>query len=75
MISITHEALDQMTKEEALEQLKNSVKARDMMGGVLYWNILNDECCEIANKCIELGVDKSEITCLLGEGNYVHNNT
>lgn len=59
-----------MSKEEALEQLKKSVEIRNQMGGALYWNILNDECCEMANKCLALGIDRSKISFLLGEGNY-----
>ncbi|HBJ2612319.1 TPA: hypothetical protein LA742_000736 [Clostridium botulinum] len=70
MFSIKNEELNGMLKEEALEQLKKSVSIRNQMGGAMYWNILNDECCEIANKCFLLGVDRSEITPLLGEGNY-----
>ena len=70
LTSITREKLDEMSKEEALDQLKKSVEVRNMMGGSMHWNMLNDECCEIANKCAELGVDRSELTDLLGEGNY-----
>lgn len=70
MISIKSEVLNKMSKEEVFEQLKQSVGVRNQMGGAMYWNILNDECCEIANKCLALGIDRSEITPLLGEGNY-----
>lgn len=70
MFSIKNEELNKMSKEEAFEQLKKSVGIRNEMGGAMYWNILNDECCEIANKCLSLGVDRSEITPLIGEGNY-----
>jgi len=64
------EELNKMSKEKILEQLKKSVSTRNQMGGAMYWNILNDKCCEIANKCLLLGVDKNEIDSLLGEGNY-----
>jgi hypothetical protein len=70
MFAIKNEELNKMSKEEVFEQLKKSVGIRNQMGGAMYWNILNDECCAIANKCIALGVDRSEITSLLGEGNY-----
>lgn len=71
MISVSRESLDKMTAEEALEQLKKTSDMRNRMCGVMYWNILNDECCQIANKCAELGVSKQQIYPLLGEGNFV----
>jgi hypothetical protein len=64
------EEINKTSKEEALEQLKKTVNTRDKMCGVMYWNILNDECCEIANRCLELGIDRNAIVSLLGEGNY-----
>ena len=59
-----------MSKEETFEKLKKTVDIRNQMCGNLYWNILNDKCCKIANKCLELGMERSEISPLLGEGNY-----
>ncbi len=64
------EALKIETKEEPLEELKEHVKVRDQMGGALYWNILNDECCQIANKLASLGVNRAAIVQILGPGNY-----
>jgi hypothetical protein len=40
------------------------------MGGALYWNILNEECCLIADRCAVLGGDKRKIGSILGEGNF-----
>lgn len=53
------------TKEEGLEKLKNAVNVRNQMGGALYWNICNDDCIDIANKLIELGVERSKIATIL----------
>ena len=43
------------TIEEGMKKLKEGVAARDSMGGVLYWNILNDDCLEIADKLRDMG--------------------
>ena len=70
MLSIKSEEVNLISKEEVFEKLKKSINTRNQMGGAMYWNILNDECCEIANKCLELGIDRSKLTPLIGEGNY-----
>lgn len=70
MFCVEEKELNEISKEEAFEKLKQSVDIRNQMGGAMYWNILNDECCVIASKCVSLGIDRSEITPLLGEGNY-----
>jgi len=58
--------------EEGMVKLKEAVKLRDQMGGAMYYNILNDDCCAIANKLLTLeGANKSEISKILGEGNYI----
>ncbi|HYE80854.1 MAG TPA: hypothetical protein VEG39_01670 [Clostridia bacterium] len=68
-----------LSKEEALkiesldvlmDELKEHVKVRNKMSGALYWNILNDECCSIANKCVNLGGDKQVISHILGPGSH-----
>jgi hypothetical protein len=58
------------TVEEGLEKLKKSVKIRNQMGGAMYWNILNDECCEIGNRLLSMGGKYVEIGSLIGEGNF-----
>jgi hypothetical protein len=55
----------------ALEELKEKVTLRDKMGAALYWNVLNEECCRLANKCRDLGCDENEIGLILGQGTYV----
>lgn len=60
----------QETREQWLAKLKERVRLRDQMGGALYWNMLNDECCQIANKCLDLGVDRSALNSILGVGTY-----
>jgi hypothetical protein len=63
-------ALELETKEELLAELKERVSLRNKMGGALYWNVLNDECCQIANKCLALGADRTEVGQILGKGTY-----
>ena len=53
-----------------LKELKKKVELRDSMGGALYWNIVNDQCCELANKCLEAGVENSVIAGILGKGTF-----
>lgn len=59
-----------MNAVEQLEKLKAHVDLRDKMGGALYYNILNDECCQMANECLEQGCSKSEIDQILGKGTF-----
>jgi len=63
--------LNYNSKEEALTALEKHVKVRNKMCGALWYNVINDECCKIANKCAELGADRNEITKILGEGIHV----
>ena len=49
------------TKEELLSELKERIRVRNQMNGALYWNIVNDECMEMAKKCLGLGADRQEI--------------
>ena len=56
------------TKEELMVELKNHLKLRNQMGGVLYWNVVNDECMEIVKKCLSLGADRQEIGKILNGG-------
>lgn len=53
------------TKEQGLEKLKETVSIRNQMGGALYWNIVNDDCLEIADKLFDMGVTSSEIKEIL----------
>jgi hypothetical protein len=62
--------IETITKENALEKLKEVVRVRDRMGGSLYWNVLNEEACQVANKCFTFGYKKAEIEVILGEGNF-----
>jgi len=64
MLSIA-EALNLDTKEALLAELKEHVRVRNKMGGALYWNVLNDECLQIAEKCLSLGCDREEIDKIL----------
>ncbi len=53
------------TIDEGIEKLKGAVSLRNRMGGALYWNILNDDCMEIASKLIGIGGNQSEVRELL----------
>lgn len=53
------------TKEEIIAELKEHVRVRDQMCSSLWQGIVNDECMEIANKCISLGSDRGEIGDIL----------
>lgn len=59
-----------LTKESALKDLKEKVSLRDQMCGALYYNILNDECCQLADRCIQLGCNGDEVESILGEGTF-----
>lgn len=58
------------TPEEGIEQLTKAVAIRDQMGGAMYWNIMNDDCCEIATKAAQLGADRNQLKVILGDGNF-----
>lgn len=51
--------------ETGLQKLKDAVSLRNKMGGALYYNILNDDCNEIASKLRNMGADADEITAIL----------
>ena len=60
------------TVEEGYEKLTKAVELRDEMGGVMYYNMMNDDCCEIANKISAMeGADKKKISEILGEGTHI----
>jgi hypothetical protein len=67
---IRNEILNIVSLKNAMEMLLRRVAIRDQMGGALYWNILNEECCLIADRCAVLGGDKRKIGSILGEGNF-----
>jgi len=48
-------------KEDLLKKLKEAIGIRNQMGGVLYWNIVNDDCIEIARKCMSFGCSYEEV--------------
>ena len=55
-------------KEGLLAQLKEKIRLRNMMGGALYWNVLNDECWNLAERCKSAGCTKEEIYEILEGG-------
>jgi hypothetical protein len=54
--------------DEGKEKLKKAIGIRDSMGGVLYFNICNDDCAELANKLVVAGADREEISAIIGSG-------
>ena len=53
------------TIEEGMKKLKEGVDLRNSMGGALYWNILNDDCLEIASKLRCMGADVDKLQAML----------
>lgn len=53
------------TVEEGIKKLKEAVVIRNKMCGAMYWNMLNDDCIEIAQKLKSMGVEISEINKIL----------
>lgn len=58
------------TLEEGLETLKGLVKTRNAMGGAMYFNMLNDDCCELAGKLKTMGADYEELATIIGRSNF-----
>lgn len=58
------------TVEDGLKQLEKAVEIRDQMGGAMHWNILNDDCCTIANELVRLGANRQELGDIIGQGNF-----
>lgn len=53
------------TIEEGMKKLKEGVAIRNSMGGALYWNILNDDCYEIADKLRGMGAEEDALLDIL----------
>jgi len=58
------------TIEEGIETLKELVKTRNAMGGAMYFNIINDDCCELGRKLTGMGADYDTIADILGRENF-----
>lgn len=56
---------DFTTVEEGLKTLEQGVSLRNRMCGALYYNILNDDCIEIALKLATMGADRERVSLLL----------
>jgi len=57
--------------KEAILALRSIVCTRNRMGGALYWNVSNDEACQVANHALKLGVAYDEIAEILGQENFM----
>jgi len=56
--------------EQGIEKLKEAVSIRDQMGGAMYYNILNGDCCEMASKLASMGAVREELSKILGNGTH-----
>ncbi len=56
--------------EEAMKLLREQVRLRNQMGGKLYFDVLNDECCQLGNRARELGGSYAEIADTIGRQNF-----
>jgi hypothetical protein len=54
--------------ETGMKKLKENITLRNKMGGAMYWNMVNDDCRLIANKCIILGGDSEVIRSIMNGG-------
>lgn len=54
------------TIEIGIERLKDAVSLKEQMCGNLYYNILEDNCCTIANKLLAMGANRDEISKIMG---------
>lgn len=59
------------TTEEGIERLKKSVETRNKMGGAMYWNIMNEDVCELANQLSKRGVDQTLLSSIIGPNNFI----
>ncbi len=50
-----------ITIEEGMEKLRGAVNTRNMMGGVMYFNICEEDCLRIADRLVSMGADKNTI--------------
>lgn len=53
--------------EEGMEKLRKYVSIRNVMGGALYWNIVNDDCLRLADALYPAGADRNEIESILNK--------
>ena len=57
------------TIEQGTERLKETVKQRNAMGGAMFFNMLNDDCCELASQLVARGANREELSNILGKEN------
>ena len=53
------------TPEDYLNKLMESVNLRNKMCGSMYYNIINDDCKELADRCVSMGYSVMEIQDIL----------
>lgn len=58
------------TVEKGIEELKRAVSIRNSMGGAMYYNMLNEDVLQIADKLIEMGADKPQLESIMGTWQY-----
>lgn len=69
-MNYTEPLLETETVEVGIERLKRTVEIRNSMGGAMYFNMMNDDACELANQLSNRGVDRTILSNILGTNNF-----
>lgn len=69
-MNYTEDLKPEETIEQGTERLKKIVGIRDKMGGSLYFNIMNDDACQLASQLSARGADRKILSEILGTGNF-----
>lgn len=70
-MNYTQPLLETETIEEGIERLKKTVAMRDKMSGGMYFNIMNDDACELASQLVKRGANREEIHLIIGKENAI----
>lgn len=57
------------TIEQGIARLRDVCASRDRMCGDLYFNVLNDDACELASQLSKRGADRDLLHDILGHKN------
>lgn len=70
-MNYTEPLLESETVEIGIERLKQTVQIRDSMGGAMFFNMMNDDACELATQLYRRGVNKSVLSEIVGTNNFM----
>jgi len=68
-MNYTQDLKEEESIEQGIERLKKTIEIRDNMGGSMYFNIMNDDCCQLASQLVRRGADRKQIHDLIGTQN------